>query len=503
LLDSEIFPGLTTLQLATFKDSYGPFAFVCRYPGCPKSSTGFSSDESRIQHESTHAPPLLCTYSGCTYTLRFQSLQGLKRHIRENHGDNITNIPKSIRRRPREGTTRFSAHPEVPTLSPSSLDNIDNSGGQDHLSIIPAQPVSVDQSPFTSAAHLYCVWCSTNEFRSLGELRDHQVEKHGYSANCTVSVCGFCSPQRIDFTNTVDEFINHLEERHPHEIQAIGYMAHLKCLADVYYHSSERTSEEFRKSFKEWHIAMLLTPSTDAKTLEKTRRDAVYYREYHQTLIKICSVADTSLDAALSDTYKYLEAFSSARFINMEQSPSFPAVENPPERPPLPLALSCLWCPQTFWSLQEGKHHHIEAHAINEFLDPPKSCDFCLRWGQKSRFNTILAYVFHLGLNHEENYEAIAYRAHIECLGEFSITKTFTNVSHHFLKLDYEKSIRTLRTQLANDEEDTKNNRKLAHNISFVDTLVLLRPRLFTAVDSSHSANRSDARVLRKDELWS
>jgi hypothetical protein len=423
--------------------------------------------------------------------------------MRENHGDNITNVPKSIRRRPSEGKARSSARPDVPPSSPLLLDKSDNSGGQDHLSIVPAQSVNLKYSPFTSTPYLYCLWCSTSEFRSLGELRNHQIKKHKYSPNCSVSICGFCFPRRIDFANTVDEFFDHLQERHPHEIQAIGYMAHLKCLEDIHYNHPERAFEEFRKNFNEWHINVLLVPSTDATTIEITSRSAIYYRAYHQTLIKICSVADASLEAALSDTYKYLKASSPARSINMAQSPNFPAAEKNPERPPLPLALSCLWCRQPFWSLQEVKHHHIEAHAINEFLDPPKSCDFCLRWGQKSRFNTILAYVAHLRMNHEEDYEAIDYRAHIECLGEFSITKSFTNVSHHFLKLEFEKSIRTLRTQLANDEKDTEISRNLANNISFVDTLVLLRPRLFTAVDASHSVNRSDARVLRKDELWS
>jgi hypothetical protein len=136
LLTTDAFPGLTTLQLTTFKAVYGPYAFVCRYPGCSKTSSGFSSDELRIQHEKSHAPPLLCTYPGCTYTLRFTSLHGLKRHVRENHSNMIRTVPKSIRHRSKASAAQSSTSskalpstittlpPQFPIASPITTVNI-------------------------------------------------------------------------------------------------------------------------------------------------------------------------------------------------------------------------------------------------------------------------------------------------------------------------------------------------------------------------------------------
>jgi hypothetical protein len=93
------FPGLTSSQLAVFQQLYHPFAFLCRFPGCANISAGFVTDADRVRHENSHAPPLLCTHSGCKYALAFKSLQTLKRHIREDHDTVPNRIPKSVRPR--------------------------------------------------------------------------------------------------------------------------------------------------------------------------------------------------------------------------------------------------------------------------------------------------------------------------------------------------------------------------------------------------------------------
>jgi hypothetical protein len=60
-------------------------------------SAGFVTDFDRLRHEKSHAPSLLCTHSGCKYTLAFRSLQSLKRHIREFHDAVPRRIPKNVR----------------------------------------------------------------------------------------------------------------------------------------------------------------------------------------------------------------------------------------------------------------------------------------------------------------------------------------------------------------------------------------------------------------------
>ncbi|KAH7385941.1 hypothetical protein BKA66DRAFT_403042, partial [Pyrenochaeta sp. MPI-SDFR-AT-0127] len=97
LLECVSYPGLTSTQLLSFHETHRPFAFVCRFPNCSDISAGFATDKDRIQHERSHAPPLLCTHSGCKYTLGFSSLQNLKRHIREHHGIVPAKIPTSLR----------------------------------------------------------------------------------------------------------------------------------------------------------------------------------------------------------------------------------------------------------------------------------------------------------------------------------------------------------------------------------------------------------------------
>jgi hypothetical protein len=103
------FPGLTSTQLAVFQQLHHPFAFLCRFPGCANISAGFVTDADRVRHEKSHAPPLLCTHSGCKYTLAFKSVQTLKQHIREYHDAVPRRIP-NVRPRHRRDVGGNSRH---------------------------------------------------------------------------------------------------------------------------------------------------------------------------------------------------------------------------------------------------------------------------------------------------------------------------------------------------------------------------------------------------------
>ncbi|ORY13017.1 hypothetical protein BCR34DRAFT_277235 [Clohesyomyces aquaticus] len=98
LLSVQTFPGLTDAQLSIFKSTYGPFALICRYPGCTSPVTGFATVDIRNEHERSHTPQLKCTYPSCNYNLSFGSVESLKRHVRENHVAPMPRIPKAIRR---------------------------------------------------------------------------------------------------------------------------------------------------------------------------------------------------------------------------------------------------------------------------------------------------------------------------------------------------------------------------------------------------------------------
>ena len=96
LLSCENFPGLTKDQLDTFKSTYGPTAFACRFSGCVKSTIGFATDRLRGQHEQTHAPQLTCNNLNCNYGLSFSSPMALKRHVKEYHNEPQPRVPQNV-----------------------------------------------------------------------------------------------------------------------------------------------------------------------------------------------------------------------------------------------------------------------------------------------------------------------------------------------------------------------------------------------------------------------
>ncbi|KAI0876953.1 hypothetical protein GGS24DRAFT_512713 [Hypoxylon argillaceum] len=89
------FPGFTTEELAQFQRDYRTGIFTCRFPSCLRASEGFETDEQRVNHEITHAPPLKCPVSSCQYPA-FPTEQALRRHKQRCH-DSITDGSKMRR----------------------------------------------------------------------------------------------------------------------------------------------------------------------------------------------------------------------------------------------------------------------------------------------------------------------------------------------------------------------------------------------------------------------
>ena len=104
LLAAASFPGLPPDQLVTFKLRHATCAFICRFPGCKSLAKGYPTPDARAQHEKTHAPPLVCPHSGCTYKLGFGSAQSLNRHVKRDHVPSHGAVPRQMR--PRTGIIR-------------------------------------------------------------------------------------------------------------------------------------------------------------------------------------------------------------------------------------------------------------------------------------------------------------------------------------------------------------------------------------------------------------
>ncbi|KAI1562867.1 hypothetical protein PtrEW4_009731 [Pyrenophora tritici-repentis] len=145
LLATSTFPGLSSVELATFHSLYQPFALVCRYPGCTNISAGFATHIDRGRHEMSHAPPLSCVYSGCKYTLPFNSLQSLKRHIRESQDGISRCIPESVRSargHNAPSSSRFTQKHGTVEIRPQSSMTVNHSPGAFIIDYHTPSPVS-------------------------------------------------------------------------------------------------------------------------------------------------------------------------------------------------------------------------------------------------------------------------------------------------------------------------------------------------------------------------
>ncbi|EXF79271.1 NACHT domain-containing protein [Colletotrichum fioriniae PJ7] len=67
LLNQHDFPGISAEALKFFKTQLGNSAFTCRLKSCPRATSGFASEKSLVEHESSHLRQFPCTFPGCQY----------------------------------------------------------------------------------------------------------------------------------------------------------------------------------------------------------------------------------------------------------------------------------------------------------------------------------------------------------------------------------------------------------------------------------------------------
>jgi hypothetical protein len=117
LLAATSFPGLTSEELSTFKLANSSSVYSCRFPGCTSIVAGFATPEARAEHEKIHAPPLVCTHSGCKYRLAFSSVNSLNRHLKTSHDSDLRTVPRSIRRNKNDESSVPRIHTQPQDLS--------------------------------------------------------------------------------------------------------------------------------------------------------------------------------------------------------------------------------------------------------------------------------------------------------------------------------------------------------------------------------------------------
>jgi hypothetical protein len=276
LLAAKSFSGITTSELDEFKSVYGPFAYHCRFPGCSDASTCFSTDGLRLRHENTHVPSLVCTFSDCTYSLAFQSVSGLERHIRENHVNEAPRIPGSIRIHSKHSSVQASfrtASKYQPDTKGSTRTDLDHRstnlvgnfssddapparkaqkrttaelaadiqryrragdewqasktantvGGEDNSFSRTLQPEGdAEQASRASNRRYQCYYCRESEPRTIQDLIIHESRDHSpLTASQTVR-CTFCYAQ-LRFL----EYERHLQHYHGEDLDADIYRDHI------------------------------------------------------------------------------------------------------------------------------------------------------------------------------------------------------------------------------------------------------------------------------------
>ena len=71
-----------------FREKHGNTAYPCRYRFCPRSSSGFPTEQQRETHETSHRPRIKCSITSCEFhVFGFASKHALERHFSHYHPD--------------------------------------------------------------------------------------------------------------------------------------------------------------------------------------------------------------------------------------------------------------------------------------------------------------------------------------------------------------------------------------------------------------------------------
>ena len=84
--DPALVGDLEPQQLQKFRNIYGGWSYFCRYSTCASSTSGFSSQDTRDQHETTHVRKFKCDVSHCFMSDQgFKKQRDLKLHCQKYH----------------------------------------------------------------------------------------------------------------------------------------------------------------------------------------------------------------------------------------------------------------------------------------------------------------------------------------------------------------------------------------------------------------------------------
>ena len=93
--------------ISDFQAQRGSQAYLCRYPPCLHTFTGFSSGKLREEHEATHTPRYCCTHPTCGYPgWTFKTSAALRKHSAKYHDkEREFPVPENLSKRARHAPT--------------------------------------------------------------------------------------------------------------------------------------------------------------------------------------------------------------------------------------------------------------------------------------------------------------------------------------------------------------------------------------------------------------
>jgi hypothetical protein len=416
LLAAKSFSGITTSELDEFKSVYGPFAYHCRFPGCSDAYTSFSTDDLRLRHENTHVPSLVCTFSDCTYSLAFQSVSGLKRHIRENHVNETPRIPGSIKMHSKFSTKLAS----VRNRSESQLDIVRSSRTDFDVRLTDivgssssvvttdnsfsgiSQPKDDAEQPSRASTRRYrCFRCVEYNPRIIQDLILHEIRDHTpLSATQTVT-CLFCSvPLKTQ------QYERHLQHHHGGDLDADIYRDHINkngflwpCMwCDHLAHkmenllSHEWECHKFNESYGVYRVCSFC-PTTVV-------RSSVQYQDHLQR--------HHAEDPVILQYLGHLEKLEARTWKQRSGGTSQPTSTDP-------RTYRCHWCVEKPYhlSLTTLMEHESTYHRLSRPYPPHTAyCMLCSWTHMKTLVASPAAYLEHLVDKHAHTSDARSYIDH-------------------------------------------------------------------------------------------
>ncbi|PSN61329.1 hypothetical protein BS50DRAFT_534675 [Corynespora cassiicola Philippines] len=240
LLTQDNIDGIPQTILQAFRKSYASTAFRCRFPSCPQASTGFASDETRLQHEMVHLHRVKCKIATCQWSrIGFSSKARLDAHNKKHHDFQPTLfIPPQVRRLVEGGESsqrnlveEGKSNPNLPPTLPKF-----HAQGEEPHTPTPSTPITpMHQESFSHNSqqqqqqHQNMINPATiqqrrNEQASLIQQRQQQISQYQYQnlqaqAALAAQAQAAAQAQQQQQQTSIEAYAKALAQQHRQELQ--------------------------------------------------------------------------------------------------------------------------------------------------------------------------------------------------------------------------------------------------------------------------------------------